>query len=155
MSPSKPVEVEDLVNELESVRERLVQERQRLLARVALIDVALGGGTLKAAPAKPRTPKAGTVAEAIRVVLAGRPGLTIRELQDACPEHAAKTVEATVRNMAACGHLTKDDQTPRHFWLPEKSTGAGELPEGSRPTKGNGTPTNGGARTQPTATAKG
>ena len=89
-----------------------------------MIDQALGvtpsvGKPQKGKPAQtPKAPRAGGIADAIVSVLASRPGLTIRELCDALPEHPAKSVEATTRGMAADGRLAKDNETPRHFSVP-------------------------------------
>jgi hypothetical protein len=111
----------DLIAQLTSVRQALTDERESLLARVAVIEAALGV-TPAAAPAKarkvaPKTPKAGGIREAITAVVSARPNLTIKEIQ-AAVDHPASSVEATVRAMASAGKLSKDESSLKKFSLP-------------------------------------
>ncbi len=115
---NKPTPETDLISQLTTIRQALSEEREGLLARVAVIDEALAAGA--PSPAKPtaKAPKATGIREAITSLVTRRPGQTIRELQEALPEHPPKTVENTVRAMASAGQLSKDDSTPRKFTLP-------------------------------------
>lgn len=129
-TPIKAPTIEDLVQQLSEVRKALTEERARLVDRIATIDQALGV-TPEASPLKakgktvaPKAAKSGGIREAIANVLASKPNLTIKELQQAIPEHPASSVESTVRTMAADGSLQKDGETPRHFSLPATKTKA-------------------------------
>lgn len=105
----------DLLDQYQDIRTKLTEERRALMARVALIDKALAGQAL-AAPKKEAAPKAnskGTLTDAI--LEAASSPTTIKELQAALPTFPPKSVDATVRQLAAGGRLTKDDQVPRRF----------------------------------------
>jgi|SRR6185369_9503053 len=119
----------DLISQLTQVRQQLTQERETLLARVQVIDEALGtptptAKTQKRNPKNPATPKPGGLKESILSAVEQQPGLTIKEIQSlvSAPE---KSVEATVHNLASGGQLVKDSSTPRKFSLPKvgKSNG--------------------------------
>jgi len=112
----------DLISQLTQVRQALTQERETLLARVAVIDEALGTPappkTQKRNPKNPAAPKPGGLKESILSVVEQQPGLTIKEIQSlvSAPE---KSVEATVHSLASGGQLVKDGSTPRKFSLPK------------------------------------
>jgi hypothetical protein len=148
--------VSTLTAQLANVQNALRRERHSLMARVALIDQALGTQPIKPAkaPKAPRAPRAGSVPDAIVAsFVAFGPGykLTIREIQKELPSLPPKTVEATVRTMAADGRLAKDDQTPRHFWTPVDSSELSPTPARSPGETKN----NGAARPQPQPSPKG
>jgi hypothetical protein len=118
-----------LIQKLAEVRQALQAEREALLARVSAIDEALAVGMpastvpktakpAKAAPKEAKPPRATGVREAIIGALNGKPGLTIKQLQEALPEYPAKTVESTTHVMASSGLLAKDGSSPKRFSLP-------------------------------------
>jgi hypothetical protein len=121
----------DLITQLTQVREALTQEREALIARVAVIDDALGTPAAATKPTK-RTPKTaaaskpGGLKESILTAVEGTPGLTIKEIQLLVSEGSPKSVEAIVHGLASEGRLTKDGSTPRKFSMPKavKSSGA-------------------------------
>ena len=109
----------DLINQLQEIRTALTEERKGLMARVALIDKALAGGASTPSSKKdaPKEARPGTLTDAILQAAAAGP-LTIKAYQEALSTYPAKSVDATVRQLAAGGRLTKDDSTPRKFGLP-------------------------------------
>lgn len=114
----------DLISQLTQVRQQLTQERETLLARVAVIDEALGTPspttkTQKRNPKNPATPKPGGLKESILSVVEQQPGLTIKEIQSLVSDAPAKSVEATVHSLASGGQLVKDGSTPRKFSIPK------------------------------------
>lgn len=127
MSPNiKTPDLNQMIQQLADARQALIDERKSLADRIVAIDQALGVTpvvTPSKSKAAPKAPKGtgGGIPDAIFKVLARRPGLTIRELIEAIPEHQANSVEATTRGMAGDGRLAKDDQTPRHYSLPSKT----------------------------------
>lgn len=108
----------DLLDQYQDIRSKLTEERKALLARVALIDKALTGQA-SSAPKKdvPKEARPGTLTDAILQAAASGP-LTIKGYQEALPSYPAKSVDTTVRQMAAGGRLSKDESTPRKFGLP-------------------------------------
>ena len=113
----------DLISQLTQVRQQLTQERETLLARVQVIDEALGTPappkTQKRNPKNPAAPKPGGLKESILSVVEQQPGLTIKEIQSLVSDAPAKSVEATVHSLASGGQLIKDGSTPRKFSLPK------------------------------------
>ncbi len=111
--------VESLVQQLAEIRAQLVEERQLLLARVVIIDEALGQQSVQPqavkSAAKARTQGIG---DAIVAYIQSRPWVTIREVQVGFPEAKPSSVEATVRNLSAAGKLIKDQGNPRKFAIP-------------------------------------
>lgn len=120
----------DLISQLTQVRQQLTQERETLLARVAVIDEALGTTSAapkiqKRSPKVPGTTKSGGLKELILTAVEGSAGLTIKEIQSLVSEAPAKSVEATVHSLASGGQLTKDSSTPRKFSLPKTPKSSG------------------------------
>lgn len=111
----------DLIDQLQEIRNALIEERKTHMARVAIIDKALAGQAVatpkKEAPV-PKEPRVGTLTDLILQAVAAGP-MTIKALQAALPAAPPKSVDATVRQLAATGRLAKDDQTPRRFSLPQ------------------------------------
>jgi len=121
----------DLISQLTQVRQQLTQERETLLARVAVIDEALGTKetptkTQKRNPKIAAASKPGGLKELILTAVEGSTGLTIKEIQSLVSEAPAKSVEATVHSLASGGQLAKDTSTPRKFSIPKiaKTNGA-------------------------------
>lgn len=112
----------DLLDQYQDIRTKLTDERKALLARVALIDKALAGGASTPGAKKdvPKEARPGTLTDAILQAVTTGPA-TIKELQAALPTYPPKSVDTTVRQMAAGGRLSKDDSTPRKFGLPSQS----------------------------------
>jgi hypothetical protein len=145
----------DLINQLSEVKTKLQERKAALLAEVAQIDKALGAQPT-AAPKAPKSRATG-IGEDIIAFVRTHPQATIREIQAGFPNLKPSTVEATVRNLAARGMLAKDDQTPRHFSIPEAKPESPELsePHSRLPKQPEPTKPNGAARPQQQPSPKG
>jgi len=113
------------IEQFTQARTALLQLRQSLVDQIAEIDAALANSLTKPKPKEPsgsKQPKAG-IKENIITAVEGTAGLTIKEIQTLVSTASAKSVEATVHQMASEGRLLKDTSTPRKFSLP-KTNGA-------------------------------
>lgn len=108
----------DLIDQLQDIRTQLTDERKTLMARVALIDQALGMASgskpTRAKPALDLGAKPGGIADAILTALAAKPGLTLGEIQAAIPDRKPKSIESLVSQLSTTGKLTHTGK-PRRY----------------------------------------
>lgn len=105
----------DLIDQFQSIKQQLTEEKRSHQARIALIDKVLAGQAPVPKKEAPK-PREGTLTDAIMQVAASGP-LTVKQYQEALPSYPGKSVDATVRQLAAGGKLTKDESSPRRFGL--------------------------------------
>jgi hypothetical protein len=107
----------NLIAALVNAKAALMEERQGLLDRVAVIDQALGAAPSKSAARgaskEPKAPKVGGTKAAVLGV-ASVPS-TLKEIVAALPAVPAKSVEAVVYALAKDGALSKDNSKPSKF----------------------------------------
>lgn len=119
----------EMLTQLATIRQSLVEERDSLLARAAEIDAALSAtpAPALASPSKP-APKAMKAAkepglpriglkDRVLAAVTANPGATIKYIQEMIPDSPASSVDSVVHSLVGTGQLNKDTSTPRKFTL--------------------------------------